>query len=242
RNEEEDLERAQTAQAWATVAQMIEPSTTADERRILLTNQIEALKDATTDKDGNIIRWDDADPKAPGQILVNGEFVTNAPANGENAPPNAPAVNSNNVADLNKVVIDQMNATMIDVFTAARLLGQNPAEELRDMYWVGNQLVPKDQLQNIWKYGTLIAPSTTNADLLVQSEPGALPTEETPTTTTPEPPGQPIVDTSAPDTGQPVEETPDENFEASEEKDFRRTSARFKRTFNLATRMLKNGT
>jgi hypothetical protein len=242
RNEEEDLERAQTAQAWATVAQMVETSTTADERRILLTNQIEALKDATLDDKGNIIRLDDADPKTPGQLIVNGEFVPMAaPTNGEQ-PSTAPVVSDNSAAELNKIIIDQMNSAMVDVYTAARMLGQNPAEELRGMYWVGNQLVPKDQLQNIWKYGTLIAPSTTNADLIVESEPEALGLEET------APP--PASDTPAPALASAVqpeqtgtdteEETPNENFVSGEEKDYRQTSARFKSTFNLATRMLKN--
>jgi len=64
RNEEEDLERAQTAQAWATAIQMLEPYTTKDEQRIIATNQIPALKDAVTDDNGNIIRWEDTDPQS----------------------------------------------------------------------------------------------------------------------------------------------------------------------------------
>jgi hypothetical protein len=71
RNEEEDLERAQTAQAWATAIQMLTDYTTPDERRILATNQIEALKDATLDEQGNVIRFDDADPKTPEQVIVD---------------------------------------------------------------------------------------------------------------------------------------------------------------------------
>jgi len=70
RNEEEDLERAQTAQAWATAIQMLEALTTIDERRIIATNQIPALKDAVTDDAGNIIRYDDADPKTPEQAAA----------------------------------------------------------------------------------------------------------------------------------------------------------------------------
>ena len=118
RNEEEDLERAQTAQAWAGFIQTASDYLTPDEGRIILTNQVEAVKDATLDEQGNILRFDDSDPKTPEQI---------------------------------------------------------------------------------------------------------------------------VVDETAPDVAA-EEETPDENFVAGEEKDFRKTSARFKRTFNTATSLLKSGT
>jgi HK97 family phage portal protein len=101
------------------------------------------------------------------------ESPTPAPAA---AAPQLPAGES--LSERQKRIIDQMNRAMIDVYTATQLLGQTPTEELRGMYWVGNQLVPQDQLVNIWKYGTLIAPSTTNADLIVESDPEALPTDE----------------------------------------------------------------
>ncbi|HEB28861.1 MAG TPA: hypothetical protein ENI05_14075, partial [Porticoccus sp.] len=63
RNEEEDLERAQTAQAWATTITILESILSPDEKRIIAANNIDAVKDAITDKKGNIIRWDDVDPK-----------------------------------------------------------------------------------------------------------------------------------------------------------------------------------
>jgi HK97 family phage portal protein len=107
-------------------------------------------------------------PVAEDVVISEAELVSSeVPASGESA------------TELNKIIIEQMNNAMIDVYTAAQLLGnKNPAEELRDMFWVGNQLVPKEQLQNIWKYGTLIAPSTTNADLIVEEEPEVLETDE----------------------------------------------------------------
>jgi HK97 family phage portal protein len=118
------------------------------------------------------------EPLANGNVLYvpSGAVVT--PVDEQETDDDITVSTGTNDAVFNKLIIDQMNRAMIDVYTAARLLGQTPAEELRGMYWVGNQLVPQAQLQNIWKYGTLIAPSTTNADLLVESEPEVLPTEE----------------------------------------------------------------
>ena len=131
-----------------------------------------------------------------------------------------------------------MNASMIDVFTAATMLGQNPAEELRGMYWVGNQLVPKSQLQNIWKYGTLIAPSTTNADIIVQDEPEVLTTDaESPGIVATPPAPRPATIPAQPT----AESAPDDNLIVGEEKDYRRTAARFKIAFNDVTMRLKNG-
>jgi hypothetical protein len=78
RNEEEDLQNAQTANTWV---QAIEGMTTitADERRIMYANQIPAVKDAITDNKGQVIRWDDSDPQTEEQaddaedILDTGE-------------------------------------------------------------------------------------------------------------------------------------------------------------------------
>jgi HK97 family phage portal protein len=82
------------------------------------------------------------------------------------------------IVELNKIILEQLKFGVIDLATAAQLLGRTPTANQADMFWLGNQLVPGRQLQNIWKYGTLIAPSTTNAELLVESEPEALPTDE----------------------------------------------------------------
>lgn len=82
RNEEEDLQLAQTAQTWVTA---IEQMTTisADERRIMYANQIPAVADAITDKNGTVIRWDDADPKTEEQADPVDEIL---PAPGETQP------------------------------------------------------------------------------------------------------------------------------------------------------------
>jgi HK97 family phage portal protein len=80
--------------------------------------------------------------------------------------------------EADRLIMDQMGQAMMDVFTASQMVGLNPALELKDLYWVGSQLVPLAQLPNIWKYGTLMAPSTTNAELLTAQEPEALVVDE----------------------------------------------------------------
>jgi len=60
-------ERAQAAQLWAGVVASLGNALTADEKRLLLANQIEAVKDAITDADGELIRLNDADPKSDPQ-------------------------------------------------------------------------------------------------------------------------------------------------------------------------------
>ena len=63
----EAAERAQAAQVWAGVVAALGDKLTPDEARLLLANQIEAVKDAITDADGELIRLNDADPKAEPQ-------------------------------------------------------------------------------------------------------------------------------------------------------------------------------
>lgn len=63
----EVAERAQSAQVWASVVAALGDKLTPDEARLLLANQIEAVKDAITDADGELIRLNDADPKAEDQ-------------------------------------------------------------------------------------------------------------------------------------------------------------------------------
>ncbi len=115
------------------------------------------------------------DLSTPEPIIVEGEATPLLPAVAADTQSNADKQAEN------KIVLDQLAQGLIDLWTATTLLGQAPVEAQRGMFWVGNQLVPQNQLANIWKYGTLIAPSTTNADLIVQSEPETLPTDE-PTT------------------------------------------------------------
>ena len=79
RNEEEDLERAQTALAWATALATLGDDLTKDERRIIAANNIDAVKDATTDEQGNILRWDDVDPKTPEQATDVEQIVAGTP-------------------------------------------------------------------------------------------------------------------------------------------------------------------
>ena len=80
RNEEEDLERAQTAQAWATTIEILESVLSPDEKRIVAANNIDAVKDAITDEGGNIIRWDDVDPRSEEQADTVEQIVAGTPA------------------------------------------------------------------------------------------------------------------------------------------------------------------
>ncbi|MHC4648008.1 MAG: hypothetical protein ACYTBJ_21320, partial [Planctomycetota bacterium] len=232
-------ERAQTAQAWANTLVTLESVLSPDEKRIVAANNIDAVKDAITDDNGSILRWDDVDPQSMQQASASNDIIRlmNQTEDANQETDNVQPASGESVVTLNKLVIDQMNRAMIDVFTAARMLGnKNPAEELRGMFWVGNQLVPQEQLQNIWKYGTLIAPSTTNADLIVETEPEVLDTDETDSVA---PPAPPPPDTPAMDTTE--DETPDENFDAPVEKDYRRTAKRFRETFNEVIKLMREG-
>jgi hypothetical protein len=63
----EAAERANAAQVWAGVVAALGNKLTPNEARLLLANQIEAVKDAITDADGELVRLNDADPKADPQ-------------------------------------------------------------------------------------------------------------------------------------------------------------------------------
>lgn len=80
----EAAERAQSAQVWASVVAALGDNLTPDEARLLLANQIEAVKDAITDADGELIRLNDADPKADAQapqiVATDATPVETAPA------------------------------------------------------------------------------------------------------------------------------------------------------------------
>ena len=60
---QEDQETASKAQAWATTAQTIKDDLSADERRELLANQIQGVRDVLVDEDGKVRRLSDSDPK-----------------------------------------------------------------------------------------------------------------------------------------------------------------------------------
>lgn len=66
---QEDMERAQVAQAVATTVITMGSDLTADERREIYANNIEWVADAILDEDGNITRLPDSDPKAPNQLI-----------------------------------------------------------------------------------------------------------------------------------------------------------------------------
>lgn len=58
---QDDLNQAQIAQAWATTVQTI-ADLSPDEKRRILANKVQAIQDAITDEDGQIVRLGDADP------------------------------------------------------------------------------------------------------------------------------------------------------------------------------------
>ena len=61
----EAQERAATAQMWAGFTQAVGDNMTADEKRRLLANMVEAAKDAITDENGEIVRMDDVSDEPP---------------------------------------------------------------------------------------------------------------------------------------------------------------------------------
>lgn len=79
RNEEEDLERAQTAQAWATALITLGDILSPDEKRIVAANNIDAIKDAITDEQGNILRWSDVDPQTTEQATDIEDVIAGTP-------------------------------------------------------------------------------------------------------------------------------------------------------------------
>lgn len=60
---QEDLETAQKAQMWVSVAAALPPEVPAEYRLKLLANQVEAIADVILDENGQLIRLNDADPK-----------------------------------------------------------------------------------------------------------------------------------------------------------------------------------
>jgi hypothetical protein len=68
RDPDEDQQEATKTQTWAATVQILASDLTANERRQLMANQSEAIRDVITDQSGVLIRLDDADPKTPAQL------------------------------------------------------------------------------------------------------------------------------------------------------------------------------
>jgi len=66
----EAQERAQTAQLWAGFTQSVGENMTADEKRRLLANMVEAAKDAITDENGEVVRMDDVSDEPPEEQIA----------------------------------------------------------------------------------------------------------------------------------------------------------------------------
>ncbi len=65
---QEDIERANTANQWASFSATTADVLPAQARAEILANQVEAVRDAITDADGNMIRLDDSDPESASQF------------------------------------------------------------------------------------------------------------------------------------------------------------------------------
>lgn len=88
RDVEEDQQQADMAATWVTTALSLADDLSDIERRRLLANQVEAIRDVITDESGNVLRLDDSDPKTPEQMrLPLGE------------PPAAPAASQDAIVD-----------------------------------------------------------------------------------------------------------------------------------------------
>lgn len=59
---QDDLQQAQIAETWVRTIQTAANSLTPDEQRRILAAKIQAIQDAITDENGQIVRLDDADP------------------------------------------------------------------------------------------------------------------------------------------------------------------------------------
>ena len=108
----EAAERAASAQVWAGVVAALGDKLTAEEARLLLANQIEAVKDAITDADGALIRLNDADPKADPQapeiVATDTTPTSTAPAA---APVDETAVDSQKAAGAKSIQATMLNFT-----------------------------------------------------------------------------------------------------------------------------------
>lgn len=87
----ESQSEATTAQAWAGVATAAGTSMTAEEKRQMLANKVEAIKDAITDENGEIIRLDDSDPEPEGEQTVDDAAAQNTQETAAAAAPDQTA-------------------------------------------------------------------------------------------------------------------------------------------------------
>jgi hypothetical protein len=114
----EAQERAQTAQLWAGVASAVQNNMTPNEKRVLLANMVEAIKDAITDESGEIVRLTDADvhPEGDEQTVDDAK-----PQDGEQPAPQQPEQTADSQAqkDVQGVRLD-FEGDFSDLIQAAR--------------------------------------------------------------------------------------------------------------------------
>ena len=94
---QQEIEKAQNAQAWSTVATSLKGTLGPDEIRQLLASQVEAVKDAITDEEGNIRTVDDAGIQPP-QVLAVAP-APEATVTADDAKPNAPVQGGGGAAE-----------------------------------------------------------------------------------------------------------------------------------------------
>lgn len=76
---QEELEEAQKANEWANFVNIAGAMLSTEEKRLLLSNQVPAMKDVLIDADGNLKRLPDDDLKAPGEQTIGDLILENAP-------------------------------------------------------------------------------------------------------------------------------------------------------------------
>lgn len=96
---QQEIEKAQNAQAWTTVAASLKGTLGPDEIRQLLASRVEAVKDAITDEDGNIRTVDDAGIQPPQVLAVAPAPEGTTPVTADDAKPNAPVQSGGGAAE-----------------------------------------------------------------------------------------------------------------------------------------------
>lgn len=81
RDPEEDIQQAELANSWAMFVTTAGEFMSQQQKQELLANQVEAFRDAVTDIEGNIVRYDDSDDDNPEGQTIPDEDVTVATEN-----------------------------------------------------------------------------------------------------------------------------------------------------------------
>lgn len=175
----EAQERAQTAQMWASFAQTVGDNMTADEKRRLLANMVEAAADAITDEHGEVIRMDDVSDEPPEEQVASDATPQpnatpdavaepqqavdstkspvaipqqiNAPAVAVSATPNTVIAPASGSKPSADEIIKMLRAGLITIGQAQEQLGQPVDPLFADMYMKDGVPVPKEVLTRLYE-------------------------------------------------------------------------------------------